>query len=268
MADTTLLFLHAHPDDECILTGATMARAKSLGMRTIVAYATRGDAGETSNDLGGETLGEVREREARAACDALGVDRVLFLGFDDSGMEDTETTKNPTAFCNADLDEVTARLSLALVNETITAVIGYDRNGTYGHPDHIQIHHAAHAAAPALKADWVLDATYNREYLASLDGDNYDKAESNPEAFATSEAELTHFVDDEASFLAKMTAITHHQSQMPDEWKDSEAEPPVEEFAKRFGTEWFVTTAVGDTTDFGALEELLRPKAEWSSPQT
>ena len=240
-----------------------MARAKTQGMRVIVAYATRGDAGETSADLGNETLGEVREREARAACEALGVDRVLFLGFDDSGMEDTETTKNPAAFCNANLDEVTARLSMALVNETVTAVVGYDRNGTYGHPDHIKIHHAAHAAAPALHADWVLDATYNREYLASLGGDTYDKANDSPEAFATGEAELTHFVEDDDAFAAKMVAIASHQSQMPDDWKDRDVEPPVDEFKARFGTEWYVATAVADTADFSALDGLLRPKAQW-----
>ena len=146
---TTLLFLHAHPDDESILTGATIAKAKANDARVVVAFASHGDAGETNDDLGGETLGERREREARAACDSLGVDRVVFLGFADSGMEGTETTKNPAAFVNADLDEIAARLAMSMVAEDIDAIVGYDRNGHYGHPDHKKVHEAAHHAAEA-----------------------------------------------------------------------------------------------------------------------
>ncbi|MDH3682395.1 MAG: PIG-L family deacetylase, partial [Acidimicrobiia bacterium] len=64
----TLVFLHAHPDDECILTGATIAKASRAGIRTIVVYGTRGDAGVTNAELGVETLGDRRAREAEAAC--------------------------------------------------------------------------------------------------------------------------------------------------------------------------------------------------------
>ena len=91
---TTLLFLHAHPDDESILTGATIAKAKANGARVVVAFASQGDAGETNADLGGESIGDRREHEARAACESLGVDRVVFLGYRDSGMVDTDTTEH------------------------------------------------------------------------------------------------------------------------------------------------------------------------------
>jgi LmbE family N-acetylglucosaminyl deacetylase len=291
----TLLFLHAHPDDECILTGSTMAKAKAVGMRVVVAYATRGDAGETSSDLGDETLGEVREREARGACDSLGADRVLFLGFDDSGMEGTETALSPTAFANVAMDEVVARLCIALVNETITAVVGYDRNGTYGHPDHIRIHEAAHAAAPALHARWVFDATYNRDHLAELQGDDddgYDKMKEDFESFAAGYDELTHLVQGWEWFMAKGEAIRHHQSQVPDDWKDDEpqadesaGDPPTDEatkatkadeteggpdmagFAERFGIEWYIATPLNPGEDsveeLGALTALFEPKSAW-----
>ncbi len=265
----TLLFLHAHPDDESILTGETMVKAHRQGHRVLAAFATRGDAGETAQDLGGQTLGERREQEVRLACEALGVDRVLFLEYDDSGMADTETTKNPKAFCNANLEEVTARLAIALVNERVDIVVGYDRNGTYGHPDHIQIHHAAHHAAPALRASWVLDATYSREFLASLDDSGYGEVDEN---FASPHDELTHFVEGADLFAAKLEALKFHTSQTPDDWNPDDPEQVVG-FAKQFGTEWYIATPVpGDTGDTGnngdneppPLEPLFTPKDEWS----
>ncbi len=257
-----LLFLHAHPDDECILTGAVLAKAAALGLRTIVVYGTRGDAGETNADLGGETLGERRVREAEAACKDLGVSRVIWLDHADSGMVDTETTKNPAAFCNADPQAVTHDLVEALADEHIFAIIGYDDNGTYGHPDHKQVHTVAHTAAEPLGAGWVLDATYNREYLASLpDADG-----SLDPNFAAAEADLTHFVEGERWLEEKLEALANHQSQIPDDW-DTE-KPDIDGFRTRFGTEWFIVapTKNADATDLGPLADLLESKASWVPP--
>lgn len=254
-----LLFLQAHPDDECILTGSVLAKAASLGIRTIIVYGTRGDAGETNKDLGGELLGDRRVKEALAACDQLGVARVEWLPYDDSGMADTETTKNPQAFSNADPGDVANQLVALLAEEDIAAVIGYDVNGTYGHPDHKQVHHVAHAVAPKLGAAWVLDATYNREYLAGLpDADG--TLDPN---YAASEADLTHFVTGDEWLQEKWTAIKNHLSQVPDE-VDLDA-PISDEFRARFGTEWFITKAVAtdDTTDLGVLSGVLEPKSAW-----
>ena len=257
-----LLFLHAHPDDECILTGATMARAAAQGLRTIVVYGTRGDAGETNADLGDETLGERRVAEAEAACDELGVARVIWLDHADSGMADTETTNNPDAFCNTDPDEVSRELTEALSDEDVFAIIGYDDNGTYGHPDHKQIYAVAHAAAEPLGATWVLDATYNREYLASLpDADG-----SLDPNFAAAEADLTHFVSGEQWLEKKLAALANHRSQIPDDW-DTE-NPDIDGFRARFGTEWFIVAPAADTDEasLGPLTEVLEPKAAWQRP--
>ena len=256
----TLLFLHAHPDDECILTGVTMATANRLGWRVIVAYGTRGDAGETNKDLGGETLGERRTREAHDACAALGVDRIEWLGYADSGMADTHTTSHPDAFCNADLDEATGRLVSLFGREQIDAVVTYDANGTYGHPDHVQVHHLGHRSASALGARWVLEATYDREYLATLDENDYGDID---ETFASGRAQLTHFCEGPEAFRVKAQAISHHRSQVPDEW--DEEEPDLDGFAARFGTEWYIATPVGDPEHpWEPLHELLRPQHEWS----
>ena len=255
----TLLFLHAHPDDECILTGATMASATTLGFRVLVAYGTRGDAGETNKDLGGETLGDRRTREAIAACDVLGADRIEWLGYADSGMVDTTTNEHPDAFCNADLDEATDRLLTQLGGEPVDAVIGYDRNGTYGHPDHSQVHRLAHHCAEALQVSWVLDATYDRDYLASLEETGYGVID---ETFASGRAELTHYCEGETALLKKMEAIAHHQSQVPDDWNNDK--PDVAGFAQRFGTEWYIAHQVSEQSQWAPLDRLFVPKHTWS----
>ncbi len=258
----SLLFLHAHPDDECILTGATIAKASSLGIRSIVVYGTRGDAGETNDGLGTESLGERREREAIAACDALGVSKVAWLPYADSGMVGTATTANPLAFSNANIDDA-ARLVADLVrDEHVYGVVGYDANGTYGHPDHLQVHHLAHAVAPLLRSDWVFDATYCREHLAALP----DSDGTLDESFAAALVDLTHFVTGEQWALAKLAAVSHHLSQIPSDW-DTER-PDIDGFRARFGTEWYIAARPSsfDTQgpdDLGVLAALFEPEADW-----
>ena len=258
-----LLFIHAHPDDECILTGSVLAKANSFGIRTVVVFGTRGDAGETKLDLGGECLGERRVREAEAACADLGVNRIEWLAYDDSGMDGTHTTSNPSAFSNADPAALAAELVELLADEDVVAIVGYDKNGTYGHPDHKQVHHVSHAVAPALGSDWVLEATYHREYLAKLpDADGT----LDPD-FAAGEAELSHYVEGHEWFEIKMKALMHHTSQVPDDVNTED--PPVERFKARFGTEWFITTPYNGSTnvdDLPVLAKLLEPKANWVLP--
>src|SRR5579862_3311960 len=84
----TLVLFHAHPDDEAIATGGTMARAKREGHRVVLVSATRGELGQHAPDslAPGEQLVERRVAELHAAADVLGVDRVEFLGYLDSGM--------------------------------------------------------------------------------------------------------------------------------------------------------------------------------------
>lgn len=252
-----MLFLQAHPDDECILTGATLAKASSLGVRTIVVYGTRGDAGETNLDLGGESLGDRRVREAEAACADLGVSRIEWLTYDDSGMADTETTSNPAAFSNADPDAVAAQLVDLLSDETIESVVGYDSNGTYGHPDHVQVFHVAHCVAPKLGANWVFEATYDREYLAALpDADG-----TIDENYASAAADLTHFVTGQEWLERKFAAVTNHMSQVPEDMPVDAGLPDT--FATRFGTEWFIATPVegNASDDLGVLGPVLEPKS-------
>src|SRR5450755_3942579 len=101
----TLVTFHAHPDDESITTAGTMARAKAEGHRVVLVVATRGELGEYSPDAlqPGETLTDRRVAEQQAAADILGVDRLEFLGYRDSGMEGEPTNDDDRSFASADL---------------------------------------------------------------------------------------------------------------------------------------------------------------------
>ena len=156
----SLLLVHAHPDDETINNGATMARYVAEGAAVTLLTCTLGEEGEVlvpelaqlaadqADQLGGYRIGELR-----AAMAALGVTDMRFLGgagrYRDSGMMGTPANQHPRAFWNADLDEAVAH-AVAVVREVRPQVlVTYDENGGYGHPDHIQAHRVAMAAVDA-----------------------------------------------------------------------------------------------------------------------
>jgi N-acetyl-1-D-myo-inositol-2-amino-2-deoxy-alpha-D-glucopyranoside deacetylase len=159
-ADRRLLLVHAHPDDETINNGASMARYVGEGASVTLLTCTLGEEGEVlvpelaqlaadqADQLGGYRIGELR-----AAMDALGVEDIRFLGgagrYRDSGMMGTPANQHPRAFWNADLDEAVAH-AVAVVREVRPqVVVTYDEQGGYGHPDHIQAHRVAMAAVEA-----------------------------------------------------------------------------------------------------------------------
>lgn len=259
----TVLSLHAHPDDEVMLTGELLAKANARGLRTVVVYGSRGEAGKTGLDLGDETLGQRRESEAREACAVLGVNRVEFLDHLDSGMAGDPENDHPDAFSRADPEAVAARVAELVADERLLAVVGYDANGTYGHPDHIQVHRVAHALADHLAVPWLLDATYNREYLATLPGADG----SLDTAFASAVVDLTHFVQGEAWFRAKMDGVKCHRSQASGTpRRDKGPRRTIDHWRARHGTEWFITRSVTGTADLGPLGEVLEPKGDWPGP--
>jgi N-acetyl-1-D-myo-inositol-2-amino-2-deoxy-alpha-D-glucopyranoside deacetylase len=149
-----LLLVHAHPDDESIGTGATMARYAAEGAHVTLVTCTLGELGEViPEDLAHlaadrqDRLGEHRIGELAAACQALGVRDHRFLGgagrWRDSGMMGLPSNAEPGSFWQADVDEAAHEL-LAVIREVRPQVIvSYDENGFYGHPDHIQAHRVA-----------------------------------------------------------------------------------------------------------------------------
>ncbi len=149
-----LLFVHAHPDDESIGTGATMAKYAAEGAQVTLVTCTLGELGEvippSLAHLAAEAedrLGEYRIGELAAACAALGVTDHRFLGgpgrWRDSGMMGTAGNEDPRCFWQADLDEAAAALLEVIREVRPQVLVTYDANGFYGHPDHIQAHRVA-----------------------------------------------------------------------------------------------------------------------------
>ncbi|MEU4655394.1 N-acetyl-1-D-myo-inositol-2-amino-2-deoxy-alpha-D-glucopyranoside deacetylase [Streptomyces sp. NPDC023723] len=150
-----LLLLHAHPDDESINNGATMAKYAAEGAHVTLVTCTLGERGEVIPPelahLGGAALGQHRLGELTAAMSALGVADFRLLGgpgrFADSGMMGLPDNDDPGCFWQADVDEA-AGLLLDVIREVRPQVlVTYDPNGGYGHPDHIQAHRVAMRAA-------------------------------------------------------------------------------------------------------------------------
>ena len=149
-----LLLVHAHPDDESIGTGATMARYAAEGAQVTLVTCTLGELGEIIPpslsylaEGDGGRLGEYRIGELNAACAELGVTDHRFLGgpgrWRDSGMMGTAGNDDPRCFWRADVDEAADAL-LGVIREVRPQVlVTYDANGFYGHPDHIQAHRVA-----------------------------------------------------------------------------------------------------------------------------
>jgi N-acetyl-1-D-myo-inositol-2-amino-2-deoxy-alpha-D-glucopyranoside deacetylase len=140
--------VHAHPDDESIGTGATMAKYAAEGARVTLVTCTLGELGEiippALAQMTPDELGQYRIGELSAACDALGVTDHRFLGgagrWRDSGMMGVPYNEDPRCFWRASVDEAAPAL-LAVIREVRPqAIVSYDANGFYGHPDHIQAH--------------------------------------------------------------------------------------------------------------------------------
>jgi N-acetyl-1-D-myo-inositol-2-amino-2-deoxy-alpha-D-glucopyranoside deacetylase len=155
-----MLLVHAHPDDETINNGATMARYVAEEAQVTLLTCTLGEEGEVLVPelelLGPEhadQLGGYRISELRAAMDALGVTDSRFLGgpgrYRDSGMMGTPANDKARAFWNADLDEAIGHAAAVVREVRPQVVVTYDENGGYGHPDHIQAHRVAMGAVAA-----------------------------------------------------------------------------------------------------------------------
>jgi N-acetyl-1-D-myo-inositol-2-amino-2-deoxy-alpha-D-glucopyranoside deacetylase len=158
-----LLLVHAHPDDESINNGATMARYAAEGAQVTLVTCTLGERGEVIPPelahLSGAALGQWRLGELRAAMRALGVTDFRLLGgagrYGDSGMMGLPDNDDPHCFWQADLDEAAGHLVQVILETRPQVLVTYDDNGGYGHPDHIQAHRVAMRAAElAADAGW------------------------------------------------------------------------------------------------------------------
>ena len=249
----TLVCFHAHPDDESIATAGVMAAAAADGHRVVLVVATLGEEGEVAEDfLGpGESLAERREAETRASAQILGVSRVEFLGYRDSGMAGTPANDHPEAFCQADLDEAAERLATILRDEAAGVVTIYDENGVYGHPDHVQVHRVGVRATELAGTPRVLESTMNRDYLRSL-RDQAREAEADLGAVDAPDVDamqrgvpgdrITTRVVVSAHVDRKRASMRAHASQISE--TSFFLAMPDEVFAVSFGLEWFIRRGV------------------------
>jgi LmbE family N-acetylglucosaminyl deacetylase len=246
----TLVTFHAHPDDEAIATGGVMAKAKADGHRVVLVVATKGELGEVGDGVlaPNEALAERRVVETQAAADVLGVDRVEFLGYHDSGMMGEATNDAPGSFWSADIEEAGARLADLLREERADVLTIYDERGNYGHPDHIQVHRVGHRAAELAGTPQVFEATMNHDYIVrlmteragELDGmpDDVERPDVAEMDLGMPEAVLTTAVDVHDYTDVKRAAMAAHASQIPD--NSFFLQLPAPAFREAFGWEWFI----------------------------
>jgi len=245
-----LVFFHAHPDDEAISTGGTMALASDDGHRVVLVVATRGEMGEPVDGVldEGELLGDRRDAELRSSADILGVHHVQFLDYRDSGMIDEESNNDPTCFWQADLEDAAQRLAKILRDNEADILIGYDPHGIYGHPDHVKVHLVGARGAEIAQVDRVLWATANRTLIEmAAENGTFGEDELNEDdrvdrsKFGMPEHELTHAIDVSNALERKRASLMAHASQINDE--SFFLAMPDDLFALAFGTEWFVDAA-------------------------
>ena len=263
----TLVSLHAHPDDECIATGGVIARAAAAGHRVVLVVATGGEAGEVADGFldDGETLAERRVQETEAAAEILGIARIVWLGYRDSGMVDTDDNHADGSFWTADVEEAASRVAAILNEEDAEVLTIYDEHGNYGHPDHIQVHRVGARAGELAGTPRVYEATINRDRVQEFARERYDEMVSSgaeiPEGIEDPDhitmglpaAQITTTVDVSDFVAVKRTALAAHASQVDE--SSFFLAMPEEAFAAMFGTEWFVRR--GAPT--GTVEDSLFP---------
>lgn len=251
-AVSTIMFVHAHPDDEGTLTAGSMIRAAEQGDTVVVVFGTHGEHGEIPDDLEpGETVAQRRMKEAGRAAEVAGIARVHWLGYSDSGMAGWEQNNSAEAFVQADLDEAAERLTGLIDQESPDVLVGYDWHGNYGHPDHIRVHQVVRRAAElATVRPRLFEATMNRDLMrrnfeaavaAGLEGaQDFDPdapmTDGNP--LGTPEAELNLQVDVSGQLERRRQMMACHVSQVTD--VGGMLALPSEAFAAMFSREHFI----------------------------
>ena len=251
-AGRTVIFLHAHPDDESIFTAVTMRRLADRGARVVLVTATGGELGEPLTPLAaGETMSVRRRAELEAAAGQLGVSRLVLLGRRDSGMAGRPSGRHPLAFARGRADALARRVADLAVQESAEAVVHYDDQGIYGHPDHLAVHRVGTlAAGMAGVRDY--QATVDRDHLRGAPGTHVLDLASGGGVYGRTRHEITLEIrGDGAELAAKRGAMAAHASQI------APASLRPGEFADGYAREWYVHGRAAGGPD--VLTELAGP---------
>ena len=242
--------VHAHPDDEGIQTGGVLAMAAQRGFNTVLVTCTNGEMGDSPDGLKPEAdrhdaaaTSDLRLRELGEAVEALSIGHLELLGYRDSGMMGWPQNDDPGCFWRAPLDEAVARVAALMQRHRPDVVVTYDANGLYGHPDHIQAHRAAVAAAERTGIPRkVYEIAFPRSLMEAFaemqrqaGEEPTQDAQSGPPG--TPDELITTKVDVSGAWDAKRAAIMAHKSQMAN-FPFLQMDPEILRMA--FGTEYFV----------------------------
>lgn len=251
----TIVSFHAHPDDEALMTGGTLAMLSASGHRVVLVTATAGAAGLAAGDPSTEALADRRRHELHCSAAALGVARVVELDYADSGWtsQSGKQSGEQARFSIVAVDEAAARLAVVLRDEAADILTVYDRHGGYGHPDHVQVYEVGRAAAVLAGTPRVLQATLDRtqfsrvvRVLRVLRVLPAGTPVHNIDVWYAGRDEITHRVPVRAHTAAKRRALSCHASQATG-GRGPRAVAillrlPRPLFRRVCGTEWFIET--------------------------
>ena len=226
-----ILLVHAHPDDETINNGATMALYASLGAQVTLVTCTRGEEGEVLvpglahlASSAQDGLGKHREIELANAMKELGINDFRFLGhYRDSGMMGTEPNHRPDVFWQADVEVASKELAVVIDEIKPHVLITYDEIGGYGHPDHIQAHRVAMRASEV--SEWKIQKIYwntmpksvlaeSMAKMKELGSDFFGVESVDDLPFAKDDSLVTTLIDANAFVDAKLAAMKAHETQI------------------------------------------------------
>lgn len=246
----TLVAFHAHPDDEALLTGGTLAKAAAEGHRVVLVTATCGEHGLAGHEDGqGVDLARVRMTELRASAAALGCATVVTLGYGDSGLRPDPSDTD--AFVNVDVETAATRLAEMLRDERADVLTVYDPNGGYGHPDHVHVHRVGTRAAQLAGTQVVLEATISAplfrgvlRLLTVLGQALGGSAPLGTDKVFSPRRQITHCIRVTGQLGAKRAAMAAHGSQRRGGGQvrvlDRFVTLPWPFFGLVFGREWYV----------------------------
>jgi LmbE family N-acetylglucosaminyl deacetylase len=259
---------HAHPDDEVLMTGGTLARAAAEGHRVVIVVATDGEMGPSPEH--GEPP---RLAELRASAVLLGAARVVHLGYADSGNGGVLHPDPPDRprFVRADPDEAAERLAAILRTERADVLLSYDANGGYGHRDHVRVHEVGRRAARLADVTLLLEATMPRDLVAALvrlvDRLRLPLRHDAVSGTAYSpRSAITHRVDVRRYALQKQAALAAHRSQVHGTGRLAPVlralvRLPAPLFGLVLGREWFVDSGTSRSETVTGLFRPIGPSA-------
>lgn len=259
----TVVAFHAHPDDEVLLTGGTLARLAAEGHRVVIVVATDGIVQSAAG-----RDGQVRLNELRASASVLGAARVEHLGYADSGHGPLLYPDPPgrVRFARAELAEAAGKLAGLLREEQADLLLSYDARGGYGHRDHVKVHQVG-ARAAELAGVRVLEGTAPRELVTLLFTPvrllrlvvRHDRRALRS-AF-TPRSAITHRINVRSFAAQKQLALAAHTSFTGSKSRTSRLARlllalPAPVFGLVLGREWFAEPGAAPTR---VRTDLLRP---------